>query len=422
MTIGAGASGGADSSPPVGEQVDSILRTVWPAPSWVRYGTPRRTRRLAGTRREYIVVPGLHRPTLLVPRRPRRVAATVLRNYRTSGGAATRWKLRLMGAAARLGMADLLPGRVVVGGGGADLVLVDEYLRQALGTDLHLGVYLGPPRAVRKPILQVVTPAGRTLAFVKFGVNDYTNHLVRAETAVLSRLGSQPWEVLRVPRVLHSDTFQGCQVLVLEALERRRAASGAGTEAITRAMVELSRVGGTERAALLDSDYWRSLADRIAALSGPHADLLAAAHAALGASDRAQQAVLGFGSWHGDFGSWNLAVSGGSVLVWDWEFFASGVPLGFDAVHRIVQDDVVFGDRSPEDAFDGAMRRSAEILAPFDVAAPDAELTVVLYTLEIATRYLEDAEHSTRMADLEAWLRSTLAGLLAGLGTRLTAA
>ena len=46
---------------------------------------------------------------------------------------------------------------------------------------------------------------------------------------------------------------------------------------------------------------------------------------------------LAFGAWHGDWTPWNMASTAGGLLVWDWERFATGVPVGFDALHYWLQ-------------------------------------------------------------------------------------
>ena len=56
-----------------------------------------------------------------------------------------------------------------------------------------------------------------------------------------------------------------------------------------------------------------------------------------------------------------------ALLVWDWERFARGVPLGFDALHYALQR------RHPAEPVDAAAaveapsRRAAELLLPFGV-------------------------------------------------------
>ena len=48
---------------------------------------------------------------------------------------------------------------------------IETHLREILGREISLGIQLGPPRANRKPILQVLDSDGQPLAFGKLGIN-----------------------------------------------------------------------------------------------------------------------------------------------------------------------------------------------------------------------------------------------------------
>ena len=52
-----------------------------------------------------------------------------------------------------------------------------------------VSLHLGPARANRKPVLQLIAPDGETLGFAKLGIGPLTRRLVRAETTALSALG-----------------------------------------------------------------------------------------------------------------------------------------------------------------------------------------------------------------------------------------
>ena len=301
---------------------------------------------------------------------------------------------------------------------------IDGYLRETLGRELWLGVYLGPPRAVQKPVLQLISPGSGTFAFAKLGVTPYTRDLVRTEVAVLARLRDVSWQHLRIPAVLHHGHWHSHEVLVLQALRRRRTGSDSSPpELITQAAVELARCRGTRSTPVLNSDYWQSLRSRIESLTGgPSPAAATLGHAvehlqehlstSVGSATVTGGPVIEFGAWHGDWADWNLAVSGDHVLVWDWELFGDDVPLGFDAVHRKVQNGVIFGGLSPQQSFAQALEHSPELLAPFAVTPAHAGLVTLLYTVEIATRYLEVAEHSTLLADLDGWLAPVITRLL----------
>ena len=79
----------------------------------------------------------------------------------------------------------MLPDRVRVEGGGESL---ESMLSTALGRRVHLSLYVSPPRAVRKPVLQLLDDDGRTVAFAKLGLGEFTSALVGDEATALRRL------------------------------------------------------------------------------------------------------------------------------------------------------------------------------------------------------------------------------------------
>jgi len=119
--------------------------------------------------------------------------------------------------------------------------------------------------------------------------------------------------------------------------------------------------------------------------------------------------TLRYGSWHGDWAPWNMANLADALLVWDWERFAQGVPLGFDAVHHELQRRIqASGDATA--AVEATVRRAGELLTPFGVDPGARELTALLYLVDLATRYLTDrqAEAGARLGVLGTWLLPVL--------------
>ena len=81
-----------------------------------------------------------------------------------------------------------------------------------------------------------------------------------------------------------------------------------------------------------------------------------------------------------------MAVRYGRVLLWDWERYATGVPVGLDELH------FEFGRTAGVERRARRPRRrptcgdrAAELLAPFGMPAEDARLVWALYATEIAT-------------------------------------
>jgi len=192
-------------------------------------------------------------------------------------------------------------------------------------------------------------------------------------------------------------------VLIMNALPVWRRRQGLRPGQLTAAMTELTAVGGRRRGPLAGSGYLGRLRSRLAgAPAGPDRDALGEALDVLAAAGP----ELSFGAWHGDWTGWNMASTAGGLLVWDWERFAPGVPVGFDPLHYQLQSDVVRRRRPPAEAARGCVRDAAACLAPFGVPAGQARLVAVLYLAELSARYLADrqAEAGARLGRPGTWL------------------
>jgi hypothetical protein len=387
--------------------LDEVCALLWPPPASATRssaGAPG-TAGAAGTRvSELIVVPSLRNPRLLVPA-GRRAGAAAVRRYGEPGSrraaAATRaLALALATGAGRVVLRDRL--RVHVPPGAAT---IESHLRDQLGDDLQLSMHLGAARANRKPVLQLLTPGGRTVAFVKLGTTELTRQLVRDEAQALDRLAAAGLSGVTVPAVRHHDSWQGLDVLVLSPLPvwqpRRELAPGQ----LTAAMGEVARVAGGTTGPLADGSYWRGLGRRLAG-ADPGADHLALERelAALGRRDGS--VALTYGAWHGDWTPWNMACTRDGLLLWDWERFTVGVPIGFDALHYWLQSDVVARRRDPAAGAVECVERAPELLGPLGVAPAAARLTALLYLCELSARYLIDrqAQAGARLGAPGRWL------------------
>jgi hypothetical protein len=398
---------------PADGYLDEVVELLW---SGHELRAPRLGRPGRGTgERTLVAIPSVRRPNLIVQLGPRRATAAAVRSFHSTGS----WRRRLLGRAVtgalRAGAGEVMPARfrrrfrAAPGEHGFVAALADVF-----GQQVQTAVWLGPPRAVRKPVLHVVDGGGTTLGFVKLGTEQRTRALVHAEAAALSWLAEQPLRTVRVPRLLRTGTWNGNEYVALEALPKRGATSAG--PAVFAAMNELARAGEVERAPLAGSRYWRALTERVAALEpGEYTTALHGELERIRATcgDR----ILEYGSWHGDWAPWNMAVVDGQVCVWDWEKFESGVPIGFDALHFTVHGPVVAGTRSAVAAFEHASGEAPQLLRTHGVDAPGAATTLWLYAVDLAARYLDEGELTagrTRMSRLDTWLRPTLAVL----GTR----
>ncbi len=396
---------------PATSQVDrtaylwETLRTLWPEPARIT-----RTGRAApGPRRtEFLVLPSPARAVLLLPRRPRRAAAGAIRHYKASAAGSRRLLLRGLALGARAGLADALPHRISIEP--ADLGThpdLPAYLRYVLGRDLVVSLRIGPPRANRKPVLELLTPSGQVLGFAKAGVIALTRELVRAEAAALTQLGAAGLTHLEVPRLIHHGQWHDHEILVQTPLSGSgRPGTAAGLSA---AMRELAAVQGVTTQPVFPSQYWRDLRSRLEACAPqPSATALLRVMAELEAG--ADLTSLTFGSWHGDWTPWNMAWSHGRALVWDWERFQGGVPVGYDAVHYQFQAAVTGNSPAARAVAEATVTGASATLAPFGIEPAAAGFVVALYLLEIAARYLHDgaAQAGARLGDVSSWLLPVL--------------
>jgi hypothetical protein len=339
-----------------------------------------------------------------------------VRGYGVGRGRAARLLAAGLTAGLRTGVAPLLlRDRVrvldVAGDGGAQSI--ESHLSAVLGTDVVVSMYLGAPRANRKPVLQVLTPAGRTIAYVKVGVDPLTSRLVRAEADALATVGAAGLRSTTVAEVLHSGQWNGLELLVQSPLPVSENRARPSAEQVGAAQVEVAGIGRIEGGPLATSPYWADLTARIAELpdtaaAATLADLAVRIEKELG------EVPLDLGAWHGDWTPWNTAVAGDRLLVWDWERFAVGVPVGYDALHWALQTDLVNHLADPGEAARESLVRAGSVLERFVLSTDQVRTTAVGYLAELAARYLADrqVEAGARLGDVGTWLLPAVARAL----------
>ncbi|HEX6497973.1 MAG TPA: hypothetical protein VF054_02965 [Micromonosporaceae bacterium] len=387
-------------------QVAEVLRLLYPEPCEV-------SSELAGdVVADYVLVPNTRRPRLLVPANSARVASAAVRRYAEVRTRTGRFKRGAAAAALRTGASHMLMRdriRIVAppADDGQPVDTVDRYLRRSLGRPVSLAVHIGPARTRRTPVLHVLAQNGDTLGYAKLGSGELTRRLVRTETVALTALSRVPLRGVTVPGVVHTGVWRGNTVLVQSGLPVDRPHVPLSRDRLTDAMREVSRCLGTTVAPVAASEYWSGLRARLAEVGdhpdgrtlGMAADLLVAARG---------DTRLTFGSWHGDWTPWNMIALDDTLLVWDWERFASAVPLGFDALHHDLQVRLTTVDAN--EAVEVSLARAAEALRPFGVPADAADLTATLHLIELAARYLADRQspEAGQLGLLGTWLLPVL--------------
>ena len=363
-------------------------------------------------------LPDLRRPRVLVPLASGRAAAEAVRQY--SDGMTQR--ARLAKAAVGLALASgALPwwlrrrGQVVAAAGPAAGTLLGDHVPAALGrSDLAAAIVLGPVRPNRKPVVQLLGRDGQPVGYMKVGWNDLTRRLVRAEAGTLRRLAGAGPRGFTAPDLLHQGEWEGLDITVSSALPHRLWRRGRRYAlppvAVSR---EIAALGGVGEELLGESPWWARLLDRLAPVRRSLADpaVLDGTLERLAAHGSTR---LAFGTWHGDWGPWNLRSTPGRLLVWDWERSADGVPLGFDLLHFGYQTALQGRGQPPATAAATARDRAAPQLASLGQRPGAEELLCDLYLLERLCRAAE-AEVSAVTGRPD----SVGAALLGVLGRRL---
>jgi hypothetical protein len=314
---------------------------------------------------------------------------------------------------------------VLVSGAHAVELPDPELLAVAIGqlpkAEYAYGVHLGPSRANRKPVLVLATTRGELTAFVKWGINPLTDRLVRNEAAALPLVADLA--SVSAPRLLAVGEHQS-HPYVIQTPVPTKSHGLRGEAAVAAAQVEVASVGlgWTDPEAALDQvvEQWRQRADAAA----PADDHVASfAELAMLWAERASADSLQWGSWHGDWRRTNMAVTSSGCSVWDWERFATGVPLGYDALHLFLMTQTKSVHDLTTLPFD-LLHNAARLLRPFGVRGrATAELTVLGYLLELAGRYLDDDQSQTgaRLGSVGEWLLPFLSTQLAQPSSRRSA-
>jgi hypothetical protein len=381
-----------------------IARFLWPAPHVAVLGAAPGGDAMPVD--EFLVLPNRRRPRVLAPT-DRRTAAAVVRHHGEGRHARARMASLALALALRGGLGTLLRRErlFVTAPEGTTAATLLGRLREVLGPDVVMGMHLGPPRANRKPVIQLLDARGQTLAYAKIAVDDLTDRLVRTEAAALAELASAGTGAVEVPGVRHSGVWQGRALLVQAALPVWLPRRPLTASRMAAAVAEVAAIGRLDGVPLTASDHWAQLTKRLQELP-PSSTTTLLRDAALRLAAEAGDVRLSFGASHGDWTPWNMACVDDRLLVWDWERFRHGIPVGADLLHHGLQTDLVAQLAEPRDAADRLVADAAERLAPLGVAPRAARVTALTYGLDLAARYLADRqqEAGARLGDVGTWL------------------
>ena len=401
--------------------IDAV-RGLWTEPVDVRLGTGHA--RPVPHACEFIVVPNARRPAMLLPAGSRRAAATAAARWGSEGSGTGRLKQWGLVAALRLGLAGaVLPDRVIATqpngaeGGSGDGPMAGPnlagHLSEHFGRDVLLAVRVGTLRPNRKPVLQVLGPDGSLIAFVKVGHDPLTRDLVRAEAQALSRVHAARLSTVIAPVPLLTGDWHGLELLVLSPLSPRRTRLWRGMSRLpAEAVREVAGIGTDtvpSRSPLRAAPFWLALQQRAAGLLDA-GERTAARAVITQLGLRHGETQLALGGWHGDWTPWNMRPDHGGrvrpdqagrgrrgdqqgyLQLWDWERFATGVPVGFDALHYRLNHHRVIRGLPTAQAVDRLLADAGSTLHGLGPDGEQAALVAELYLLELAIRYLQDGQ------------------------------
>lgn len=366
---------------------------------------------------EYLLVPSATRPALVLPRRARRAAATACLRYAEQTRRIARLRARVLSWLFLTGAGDHL-FRNRVGVAASSLEGLDVPLSRLLGHDVVLGFSVGQQRANRKPVLLALDRSGNVRGFVKLGINDLTDSLITQEGETLSKLATEPLGPVRVPGVLYRGEWGGHPMLVLEPLPLDLPRSPKGSAAVVSAMVAVATSGGTTRARLAQTPWWARVAVETFPQAGTDGERLVAA---IGYLATLADQPLRVGRWHGDWNPGNFAELKGDVLVWDWERFADGVPVGWDWLHYRLWTTIPRGGRPSVESLEAVLDEAAGLLGVFGVDLDSTDLVATSYLVEIGCRLLRDDQRRLGVAtgEISQWLLPVLERRLRTMADRL---
>ena len=404
------------------QYLSDVVALLWPEP-WRHHdiGAFRVGRRQRAHPRAAYVFPHTRRPRMLVPA-DLREAAQMLRR---SGGNESPLRSALDGALVRVVKSPVFahvpwPSLHMAAGNGPE-DSIESYLHGVLEEPVRVGVLLGTPRPNQKPVLQLFDLEGRTVGYAKVGHTPATAELVRREARALAQLGSHELDGVVTPRLLHHGQWKGVDVVVMSSVSSGAGSTGVPREVELQAMRQVASFDGTRREQLQLSSFWARLRDDVQQVQEP--DFSERLTRAFLATEQAWGSVdVEFGAWHGDWAPWNMSHRRGLVEIWDWERFDPDVPLGLDLVHLLAQAVRPSGPHfeSQEDEFLASVPTA---LPRVGVADHLSDLTLVLYLLEIGSRYAlagpegRTAQTTTRLS----WVVSLLERLGPGGAAPLVA-
>jgi len=382
-------SGGDVQGPSGVDGLLEVARRLWPDPATVRLA--RDARPPGQAKRDWLILPSVRRPWLLLPAWSP-TAADALR--RDDHGQRSPQVVQALAVLHRQRMLARMPLTRLRVSSTESADTVESELTRILHRSSDLVVRLGRRRWNRSVVLRPLDASGQTLAFVKSAASPSGVDALRRERANLHRIAALDPRLVEWPAVLHHGPWRDLELLTLSPLVGD-ATTKTRAHAPSAAMRTLALSAEQGHQMLADTELTRRLNTEVERLtdSAQRRQLHSALEVTIA---RLGEVKVPIGCWHGDWVPWNMTSRGDHVLLWDWEHFAEGVPIGLDGIHYRAQQLRMFKgtDRRVEDRW---VREATEwLLNTFQLAMPQIRATILAYLLEVNLRYLRDRADDPR--------------------------
>ena len=230
-----------------------------------------------------------------------------------------------------------------------------------------------------------MTAEGEALGFGKIGWNALTRRDGGARgRGALAAHRRRRQTSFDAPAIVHAGPWQGFELMVVRPAItdggglRRGSADGAPP-------ARSPRIGGLEHSALA--------ALALVAIGCPSGSKQSNTPAWRRRSLRSRSGTARpnstFGGCHGDWTPWNMGRRNGRLIVWDWERFHTGVPVGIDLAHFAFMVALRQRNQSPDEAQAHVLESLPARLEQLDVSGSLAPLVLRLHHVEMALRFAE---------------------------------
>jgi hypothetical protein len=356
----------------------------------------RRPFRRAETGTEYLLLPRLATPILLVPAHLPAAADTIR-------AAAPGIRGRALASAYRSGILTALPVARLWVDDLSESPVLDE-LRLLVPDTADVVVRLGRPRPGRAVVVTCLNAAGEAVAVGKLGVGQ-AKASITAERDHLILVHRLPLAKVQPPDYLGYSESTDCALLTMSALGGDPTPLPTDDPLLSAAMQEFASSGQPHRGRLDQLGQVQHLRAQLAALGDDDSaawisaelDLMLAHH---GATE------LDAGLWHGDWVAWNQRRTSSGVALWDWEHLEDGVPLGMDYVHYAAQEVRRHDGTGPDQEQRWLELVRAGLRDRWQRSSPEIEATLLLYLLVVNARYAAERRRSPAASRREGWTRT----------------